>query len=146
LCPPISMRVLFLCTGNSVRSQMAEALLRQIGGGRFEVFSAGVTPAGIHPMTLRVLEEEGLDVSGQRSKSVNEVPMAEMDYLITLCGHARDACPAVPEGVKKEHWPIDDPIGMVGTLESRFQMFRETREKIRDRVLDFVKRLQKNGS
>ncbi len=133
-------RVLFLCTGNSVRSQMAEALLRQLGGDRFEVWSAGVAPAGIHPMTVRVLEEEGIDMGNHFSKSIDQIPAEEFDLVITLCGHAKDRCPAFPERVAREHWPIDDPIAMVATAEQRLQMFRETREKIRDRILDFLRR------
>jgi arsenate reductase (thioredoxin) len=141
-----SIRVLFLCTGNSVRSQMAEALLRQIGGGPFEVFSAGVSPAGIHPMTERVLDEEGIDISGQRSKSVDEVDLEKIDVLITLCGHAKEVCPAVPANVVREHWPIQDPTAVVAMSDERLQRFRETREKIRDRVIEFVKRMKKKRS
>ena len=138
-----SIRVLFLCTGNSVRSQMAEALLREIGGDRFEVVSAGVAPAGIHPMTIRVLEEEGIDISGQRSKSVDETPLDNFDYVITLCGHAKEVCPIVPKGVHTEHWPVDDPSAYVELPEKRLQRFREVRKEIRDRVTSFVLRFKK---
>lgn len=120
---------------------MAEALLKKLGGDRFEVWSAGVAPAGIHPMTVQVLEEEGIDVSKQFSKSVDEIPVGEVDYLVTLCGHARDVCPPFPTRAAREHWPIDDPIGIQGSPEERLQKFRETREKIRKRIRSFVKRV-----
>jgi arsenate reductase len=124
---------------------MAEALLREIGGDRFEVYSAGVAPAGIHPMTMRALEEEGIDPSRQRSKPVSEVPLEKMNIVITLCGNAREVCPAIPGGIEREHWPIEDPACGVSTLDERFQRFRETREKIRDRILDFIRRSEKGN-
>lgn len=136
------MKILFLCTGNSVRSQMADALTRSLAGDRLEVFSAGVMAAGIHPVTLEVLKERDLDCSQLHSKTLGEVPLEEMDYLITLCGHAKEHCPVIPEKIKQEHWPIQDPSSIVGTTEQRLQMFRETREIIRDRIVDFLKRLE----
>ncbi|MFH1263301.1 MAG: arsenate reductase ArsC [Pseudomonadota bacterium] len=138
-------RVVFVCTGNSVRSQMAEALLREIGEDRFEVASSGVRPAGIHPVTIRVLSEVGIDISKARSKSVDETPFDRFDYVITLCGHAQETCPAIPSGVRTEHWPIDDPIAYVALPEERLQRFRETQETIRDHVTAFVLRWKKKS-
>jgi arsenate reductase (thioredoxin) len=124
---------------------MAEALLREVGGERFEVASSGVSPAGIHPVTIRVLSEVGIDISKNRSKLVNETPFDRFDYVITLCGHAQETCPVIPSGVRAEHWPIDDPIAYVALPEERLQRFRETRETIRDRVAAFVLRVKKES-
>jgi arsenate reductase len=137
------IRVLFVCTGNSVRSQMAEALLRMLGGDRFDVASAGISPAGIHPMTVQALKEEGIDISEQRSKSVDETPFEKFDYVITLCGHAKEYCPTIPKGVRTEHWPVDDPSAYLENPEERMQRFRDVRENVRDRIRAFVLRLKK---
>jgi len=103
------VRVIFVCTGNSARSQMAEALLRRDGGDRVEVVSAGVSPRGIHPMTIKALEKVGIDISGARSKPVAEFLGQRFDYVITVCDRARATCPVFPGGSETLHWGIDGP-------------------------------------
>src|SRR5262249_11982383 len=125
----------------SIRSQMAEGFFRSMAGENLDVVSAGVSPAGIHPVTMMVMREDGVDISGQWSKSVGEIDAKNVDYLVTLGGHARDTCPPFPRKIPSEHWPINDPIGASGTPEERMQKFRETREEIRRRVKELVRRL-----
>ena len=103
------IRVIFVCTGNSARSQMAEALLRHDGGDRFEVVSAGVDPRGVHPMTIRALAKVGIDITRRASKSVGEFLGQRFDYVITVCDRARATCPVFPGGAETLHWGIDDP-------------------------------------
>jgi arsenate reductase (thioredoxin) len=134
-------RVLFLCTGNSARSQMAEAFLKRYAPQAFEAHSAGLEPAGIHPLTVKVMEEEGIDMGGHRSKGVNEY-MGKMlfGYLITVCGHADANCPSVFPGVgKRMHWEFDDPAAFTGTEDERMREFRRVRDQIRDRVLAWLR-------
>ncbi len=107
-------KVMFLCTGNSCRSQMAEGFLRALGKGRFEVHSAGLFPAGLHPRAVAVMKEIGIDISGQRSKGIDEGLLRQMDIVVTLCGNAEMYCPATPAGVKRLHWPIEDPVCTTG--------------------------------
>jgi len=125
-------RVLFLCTGNSARSQMAEAILRRRAGDHFEVHSAGLEPKGIHPFTLRVMEEQGYDLSAQRSKDVTEyLGKAHFGYLITVCAHAEEHCPRTFLGVSERlHWPIDDPAAFEGSEEETLERFRQARDEI----------------
>lgn len=134
------MKVMFLCTGNSCRSQMAEGFLRELSGGSIEVHSAGLFPAGIHPRAALVMEEEGIDISGQASKAIDENILRQMDFVITLCGNAEAYCPAPPPGVRRLHWPIEDPVGRPGSEEEKNAAFRKTREEIRKRVNDFLKK------
>jgi arsenate reductase len=133
-------KILFLCTGNSCRSQMAEALLRQIAGDRFDVFSAGLEPTEINPYTYQVMAELGLDLAGQRSKSVNEyLGKVQFQYLITVCDDADKNCPAVwPAVVSRMHWSFEDPAKFAGTDAEKLQKFREVRDQIRQRILDWV--------
>jgi arsenate reductase len=136
-------RVLFLCTGNSARSQMAEGFLRRYAPHVFEAYSAGLEPKGIHPLTVQVMRDVGIDVSGQRSKSVDEYMGKLMfGYLITVCGHADANCPAVFPGVgKRMHWDFDDPVAFEGTEEERLAEFRRVRDLIRDRILAWLKEM-----
>src|SRR4029079_16783311 len=113
------IRVIFVCTGNSARSQMAEALLRRDGGSRFEVVSAGVSPRGVHPMTITALDKVGIDISGARSKPVGEFLGQRFDYVITVCDRARATCPVFPGGSETLHWGIDDPAEATRTDEER---------------------------
>jgi len=109
-------KVLFLCTGNSARSQMAEAFLRRYGGDRFEVYSAGLEPEEIHPLTRRVMAEAGYDLAGQRAKSLTEYMGREhFGYLITVCSDAEAACPIFPGMGTRLHWPFDDPAAVRGS-------------------------------
>ena len=125
-------RVLFLCTGNSARSQMAEAFLRKYAGDSFEAYSAGLEPKEINPLTIRVMKEIGLDLSGQRSKSVNEyLGKVHFEYLITVCDDADKNCPTVWPGVNQRlHWSFEDPAKFAGTAEQKLDKFRETRDLI----------------
>ena len=134
--PPI--RVLFVCTGNSARSVMAEALLRHSGGPAFEVHSAGTEPKGINPLTLRVLAEAGLDASWARSKSVTEFAGQSFDYVITVCDQARQSCPVFPGGGEGLHWGYEDPAAAEGTDEERLVVFRRVFTQLGERIHQFV--------
>ncbi len=131
-------RVIFVCTGNSARSQMAEALLRREGGDRFEVVSAGVKPRPVHPLTVRALAEAGIDVSRARSKSVTEFLGQPFDYVITVCDRARESCPVFPGGAQTLHWGFDDPAEAEGSDAERLAAFRRVLTEIAGRVRRFV--------
>jgi arsenate reductase len=126
------IKVLFLCTGNSARSQMAEALLRHDAGDLFEVFSAGLEPKGINPLTIRVMEEIGIPLEGHYAKHVREyMGKVHFGYLITVCSDAERQCPATfPDISHRLHWAFDDPAALVGTEEEKLQKFREIRDQI----------------
>lgn len=128
--------VLFLCTGNSARSLLAEALLRRLGGGRFDVYSAGTEPKGVNPFTLRVLEEAGVSTEGLRSKTVDDVlAQVQPDYLIAVCSEADRNCPAVPlRRGERLSWPFDDPAAETGPDERKLARFREVRDQIASRI------------
>lgn len=132
------LRVLFVCTGNSARSQLAEVLLRAAGGPDFEVHSAGTHPAGVNPLTLRVLEEAGLPTSGLRSKSVTEFLDQPFDYVITVCDDARQVCPVFPGVHESLHWGYDDPAAVEGPEEVRLAAFRRTLTAMSERVRQFA--------
>jgi arsenate reductase len=132
------IRVLFVCTGNSARSVMAEALLRHHGGDRFEVHSAGTEPRGVNPLTLRVLEEAGIDATGARSKSVNEYLGQTFDYVVTVCDEARQVCPVFPGVHESLHWGYEDPAEAVGNEEERLAVFRKVFIQIGERVRQFA--------
>jgi arsenate reductase len=137
----VQQKVLFVCTGNSARSQMAEALLRKYAGDRFEVHSAGLEPKGIHPLTVRVLEEIGLDISSQHSKSLRTYMGRDFfRYVITVCGHADANCPQPlwAQGGVKLHWPFDDPAAVEGTEETQLAKFREVRDQIDQKIQDWL--------
>jgi arsenate reductase len=128
-------RVLFLCTGNSARSQMAEGLLRAGAADRFEVFSAGTSPKGLHPQTVAAMKEIGLDVSRQTSKSVDQFEGESFDYVITVCDRAKENCPIFP-GSSSLHWSFDDPADAPDSEQP--QTFRRVREEIRNRLRLFL--------
>jgi arsenate reductase len=129
------IRVLFLCTGNSARSQMAEALLRKHAGDRFEVHSAGLEPKGIHPLTIRVLEEIGVDASAHTSKPLtNYIGKMHFGYLITVCSNADERCPIFPGMGVRLHWPFEDPAAFQGSEEEKLAKFREVRDQIDERI------------
>jgi arsenate reductase len=133
-------KVLFLCTGNSARSQMAEAFLRSHGSDRFEAFSAGLEPRGINAFTRRVMAEAGHDLAGHYSKGVREyLGKAHFGYLITVCGHAEQNCPRTFLGVSHRlHWDLEDPAAVQGTEEETLAKFREVRDQIEELVRRFV--------
>jgi len=132
------IRVLFVCTGNSARSQMAEALLRRLGGSTFEVFSAGTEPKGVNPLTVRVLSEAGIDISRARSKSTGEFLGQPFDYVATVCDRARETCPYFPGARRRLHWSFDDPAEATGTEEQRLAVFRRVMGEIRSAVETFI--------
>jgi arsenate reductase len=131
-------RVLFLCTGNSCRSQMAEGLLRELAGNEFDAASAGTNPIRINPMAVRVMAEAAIDITGQSSKSVDEMKGQQFDYVITVCDRAREACPVFPHDAKKLHWSFEDPAEATGTEGERLSVFRRVRDEIAERVRDFA--------
>lgn len=133
-----AIRVLFVCTGNSARSVMAEALLRRHGGDRFEVFSAGTEPKGINPLTVRVLAEAGLDSSWARSKSVTEFAGQTFDYVVTVCDEARQSCPVFPGVHESLHWGYEDPAEAEGTEEERLAVFRRVFIQLGERIHQFA--------
>ena len=138
------MKIGFICTGNSARSQMAE------GFGKFyamklkkkvKVFSAGSDPAGyIHPLAVKVMAEKGIDISKQRSKNLKEIPIKQLDLIVTLCSDAAERCPAVP-GVKTSHWNLPDPAKAEGTEEEKLKVFRQVRDEIEERVRELLSSL-----
>ena len=127
-------RVLFLCTGNSCRSQMAEGFLRHMAGDRFEVFSAGVKPAQVNPLAIKVMAEAGIDISKHRSKSVMELIGQQFDYIVTVCGNAKQTCPVFPGKHEKIHWDLEDPAEAQGSEKERMVVFRKTRDEIRKKI------------
>lgn len=126
--------VLILCTGNSCRSHLAEGILRAAAGDLFEVQSAGSKPAGhVHPLAIQVMHEVGIDISTHRSKSMAEFLATPVETVITVCGHADQACPVFPGQVNRHHWPFDDPAHATGTEAEKLAMFRRVRDGIRHR-------------
>ncbi|HEX8847029.1 MAG TPA: arsenate reductase ArsC [Pyrinomonadaceae bacterium] len=136
-------RVLILCTGNSARSQMAEGLLRHMAGERFEVLSAGVEPSHVRSQAIEAMRERGIDISGHRSKSVDEFAGQEFDYVITVCDNARDRCPVFPGKTERIHWSFEDPATAAGNEEARLMVFRRVRDEIEDRLREFVEGFEK---
>jgi arsenate reductase (thioredoxin) len=136
----MSSRVIFLCTGNSARSQMAEAFLRKYGGDQFEAYSAGLEPKGLHALTVRVMDEIGIDESAQRSKGVGEyLGKVLFQYLITVCDDAEKNCPSVWPGVSvRMHWSFEDPAAFEGTDGQKLAKFREVRDQIEQKILDWL--------
>ena len=135
-------KVLFVCTGNSARSQMAEAFLRKYAGDEFEVYSAGIRPLGIAPYTIRVMEEVGISLEGHYSKHVDEyVGKIDFDYLITVCAYAAEQCPVFPGVGKRIHWDFEDPVTQIGAEEEKLQKFREVRDKIDKRIKEWLSEL-----
>ena len=133
-------RVLFLCTGNSARSQMAEAFLRKYAGDRFEAHSAGLEPKGMNPLTIQVMKEAGIDVSGQRSKGISEyLGKVLFQYLITVCDDAEKNCPTVWPGVNvRLHWSFEDPAKFEGTIDEKLAKFRQVRDLIEKKIVAWL--------
>ena len=134
----IMMRVLFVCTHNSARSQMAEGYLRHLRGDAFEAVSAGTEPGALNPLAVEVMAEDGIDISGQRAKSVDDFVQQQFDYVITVCDDAREACPFFPGAARRLHWSFPDPSAAGGTREERLAVFRQVRDGIRARVKELL--------
>ncbi len=130
------IRVLFLCTHNSARSQMAEGLLRDLGGERFEVVSAGTVATVVRPEAIEVMRELGIDISGQASKSQEPFLGQSFDFVITVCDDANDACPFFPGAKHRLHWSIDDPSKVRGTVAARLTAFRSARDSLSSKIRD----------
>jgi arsenate reductase (thioredoxin) len=131
-------RVLILCTGNSARSQMAEGLLRHEAGDRFDVFSAGTKPSHVRPEAIAVMNEIGIDISGHRSKSVDEFTGQDLDYVITVCDKANEVCPVYHGKTRRLHWPFADPAAVECSNEVRRTAFRRIRDQIHGRIMVFL--------
>ena len=134
------IRVLFVCTHNSARSQIAEALLQRDGGGAFEAWSAGTEVTRVNPFAVRVLADEGIDWSGARSKSVREFLGQPFDYVITVCDDAREACPVFPGAKRTKHWSLEDPSAVEGSDEQKLAAFERTRTEVVRRLWPFIEK------
>ncbi len=135
------VRALFLCTGNSCRSQMAEGWTRHLGGKTIEAQSAGIEAHGQNPRAIAVMREAGVDITHQASKRLTPNMLAWADLVVTVCGHADESCPALPAGVKKLHWPLADPAKASGTEEQIMAVFRAARDDIRRRTEELLQQL-----
>ena len=134
----MARKVLFLCTGNSCRSQMAEGWLRYYAGNRVEVFSAGTKPAGLNPMAVAVMRESGVDISSHRSKHVDELAKVDFLFVITVCDAASQECPVFPGALYQLQWCFDDPAEATGSEEEKLSVFRRVRDEIAEQVRTFV--------
>lgn len=132
--PKKKVHILFVCTGNSTRSQMAEGFARYYGGDMVSVDSAGTNPSGIHSYTAWAMNEAGIDISSQTSDALESKDFSRFDYLVTLCGDARDRCPVLPAGIHCEHWDLPDPASVRGSPADRIKAFRMVRNEIEQRV------------
>lgn len=136
---PNPIKVLFLCVGNSARSQMAEGLLRHFGEGRFEAYSAGIEPTSVHPLAIKAMEEFGIDISRQQSKSVAKyLGTGHFGYIITLCGWDEEKCPTTFPGISvRLHWPLEDPAAP-GTAEKQLERFRRVRDRLSEMIRKWI--------
>jgi len=139
------IRIMFLCTGNSCRSQMAEGFARKFGKDLIEPYSAGLIAAGVNPRAIAVMKESGTDISGQKSEEINEALLKTMDIVITLCSNAEESCPYTPPEIKRMHWPIKDPVGTIGTEDEIMKEFRRTRDEIEKKMLELINSLKTKG-
>jgi arsenate reductase len=137
------VKVMFLCTGNSCRSQMAEGLARELGKGVCEPCSAGLLAAGLHPRAVEVMKEIGIDISRQKSKEIDEALVRRMDIVVTLCSSAEEACPWTPPEVERLHWPVKDPVGTRGSREEVLKEFRRARDEIKGRIEELVQAIRR---
>jgi arsenate reductase len=140
------IRVLFLCTGNSCRSQMAEGWARLLGSDWLDVQSAGIEAHGKNPRAIAVMREAGVDISGQESTRLTPAMLDWADLLVTVCGHADEHCPVPPPGKQKMHWPLEDPAKATGTEDEIMQQFRATRDDVKRRVSDLIQNIRRKGA
>jgi arsenate reductase len=134
-------RLLFVCTGNSCRSQMAEGFARHLAGNRLEVKSAGIEAHGKNTRAIAVMSEAGIDISGRDSTVLTNEMLEWADLVVTVCGHADEHCPALPPDTQKIHWPLEDPARAEGRVEDVMSVFRTSRDEIRKRVTDLLESL-----
>ena len=132
-------RVLFLCSGNSARSQMAEGLMKSLGSDQWDVKSGGTFPSYVHPLAIRVMEEIGIDISQQTSKAYGQFLEEKFDYIITLCDQAAISCPAFPGDGVRIHWSLEDPVVAIGTIDERLVVFRRVRDEIKEKIEELLK-------
>lgn len=136
------IRLMFVCTGNSARSQMAEGYTRHLGEGRIEACSAGMEPSRLNPFAVAVMREKGIDISSHRSKAFDCDLAKQMDVVVTVCGHANESCPVLPPDVKRLHWPLADPAAAKGSDGEILAIFRQVRDEVESRVLDLLSTLR----
>ena len=134
----MKQQVLILCTANSARSQMAEGLLRNLAGERFDIFSAGAKPSTVNPLAIKAMDERGIDIRSHRSKHLNEFLQQPFDYVITVCDTAAESCPIFPGPAKRIHWSFPDPAALEGSEEERLASFRTVREVIENQLKQWV--------
>lgn len=139
------IKVMFLCTGNSCRSQMAEGFARELGKEVIESYSAGLSPTGVNPRAVKVMKEIGIDISHHKSKAIDEELLKQMDIIITLCGNAEASCPVTPSEIKRIHIPINDPVGTIGTEVEIMDAFKRARDEIKEKIEGFIKSLRSSG-
>ena len=137
-------KVMFLCTGNSCRSQMAEGFAKELGKGLIEAHSAGLSPQGVNPRAVAVMKEIGIDISKQTSKPIDDELLGKMDVIVTLCDNAAEACPWTPPEIRRIHWPFKDPANAEGTEDEIMSEFRNTRDEIEQRVTALIEEVR-NG-
>jgi len=135
---PDPLRIFFVCTGNSARSQMAEGFARHLGQGRVEALSAGMEPSRLNPYAVKVMRVRGIDISEQQSKAFDWDLARRMDMVVTVCGNADERCPVLPAEVKRLHWPLEDPAAAKGTDSEVLAKFREIRDQIEERVRELI--------
>jgi arsenate reductase len=135
------IKVMFVCTGNSARSQMAEGFARHYGQGRVEAHSAGMEPSRLNPYAVRVMREQGIDISGHQSKAFDWDLARQMDVVVTVCGHANESCPVLPPEVKRLHWPLEDPAAAKGSDDEILTTFRQVRDQVESRVRELLRGL-----
>ena len=135
------MNILFLCTGNSCRSQMAEGWAKQLAPSDWRIESAGIEAHGKNLRAIAVMAEAGVDISGQESTRITDAMIEDTDQVVTVCGHADEHCPVLPSGTRKEHWPLDDPAKAAGTGEEVMAVFRATRDEVKARVAELIAHL-----
>lgn len=139
----MNKRVLILCTGNSCRSQMAEAFWNDLGKGQWVAVSAGSNPAGyVHPLAIEVMKETGIDLSDSRSKHLDEFGQEPFDLVVTVCDNAKESCPVFPGANEMQHWPFEDPAHAIGTDEEKLAVFRKVRDQIRERIASHLQERQ----
>jgi arsenate reductase len=140
------IKIMFLCTGNSCRSQMAEGFARVLGQGIVEAHSAGLIAAGLHPRASAVMKEIGIDISKQKSKEIDEALLRTMDVVVTLCASADKSCPWTPPDVRRLHWPVRDPVATIGGADEVMKDFRRARDEIKEKVQELVAAVREQAS